>query len=91
MKHLIQLETMTIDLSKVLEIRDDQAETITLVIGPTDAVELLVLTGADAEAMRKSLAEDHQRYLEYQASRETNAATSSSRKEPPSTVTEPPF
>jgi hypothetical protein len=93
MKYFIQLETMTIDLSSVLEIRDDQTDHITLVIGPTDAVDILVLRGADAEAMRKWLAEDHQRYLEYQAqvSKERNTATSSSRKEPPSTEIEPPF
>ena len=57
MKEPIQLATRTIDLSQVIEIEEND-DHILLIFNADD---VLKLTGADAEAMRKWLDEDKRR------------------------------
>ena len=91
MKTPVQLATMTIDLSNVLEIRDDHPDEITLVTGPPDAADLLVIKGADAHVLRKWLQADHERFLLNQSKRHGVDMRSILSQEPPPTVEEPPF
>ena len=87
----VQLATRSIDLSQVLEIRDEQSEEIILVIGPPDAVELLVLQGADVDALRAWLQADYEDFLVQESLRNGVDMRSILEQEPPPTLDEPPF